>query len=189
MLTHNDSASTAACVAFVSLLWGIVADGPPGDTGDLLERFLRELAQLEIRRDYRPRGGAYMGFVGSLGDYLQMVTDDARHAAYSMKEALNQCYSGAFLLETVPSVFHILIHHGHDPEQAIIRAVNDTKDNDTIAAIVGAAVGAIHGREGLPNRWIEGLLGRLGGDDDGHVFEIIDAAARRWQPVTGRGQD
>ena len=37
-------------------------------------------------------------------------------------------------------------------EEAIVRAVNDTRDNDTIAAIVGAAVGALHGKSALPDR-------------------------------------
>jgi ADP-ribosyl-[dinitrogen reductase] hydrolase len=72
----------------------------------------------------------------------------------------NAWYSGAYLLETVPTVIYILMRHGHDPEEAIVRAVNDTKDNDTVAAIVGAAVGALHGRSGLPARWIDNLLGR-----------------------------
>jgi ADP-ribosylglycohydrolase len=47
----------------------------------------------------------------------------------------------------VPSVLHILAMHGDDAEEAIVRAVNDTRDNDTTAAIVGAAVGALHGRD------------------------------------------
>jgi len=37
-----------------------------------------------------------------------------------------------------------------DPEEAIVRAVNDTTDNDTVGAIVGAAVGALHGELALP---------------------------------------
>jgi ADP-ribosylglycohydrolase len=58
---------------------------------------------------------------------------------------MRRWYSGAFLLETVPSVLYILERHGNDPEEAIIRAVNDTRDNKTVAAIVGAAVEAPHG--------------------------------------------
>jgi ADP-ribosylglycohydrolase len=180
MLTHNDSASTASCVAFVSLLWEILAEGPPSNMGDLLDHFLRELGALESRADYVPRGGVYSSFVGSLCEYTRMVIDDVTDAGYSTEQALNRCYSGAYMLETVPSVLYILVRHGHDPEEAIIRAVNDTKDNDTIAAIVGAAVGALHGRDGLPSRWIDGLLGRLGSHDDGHVFKVIDSAAKRW---------
>jgi len=47
-----------------------------------------------------------------------------------------------------------------DLEEAIVRSVNDTKDNDAVAAIVGAAVGALHGKEKIPDRWISNLSGR-----------------------------
>jgi ADP-ribosylglycohydrolase len=76
----------------------------------------------------------------------------------------------------MPTVLHILARHADDPEEAIVRAVNDTRDNDTIAAIVGAVVGALHGRAALPRRWVDGLLGRTREDDDGRVFELIDRA-------------
>jgi ADP-ribosylglycohydrolase len=74
----------------------------------------------------------------------------------------------------VPTVLYIMTLHQYDAEAAIIRAVNDTKDNDTIAAIVGAAVGALHGEKALPKRWRDGLLGRTMGDDDGQVFKLLD---------------
>ena len=46
--------------------------------------------------------------------------------------------------------------------------------NDTIAAIVGAAVGALHGEDALPARWRQGLLGRTREADDGRVFDLLD---------------
>ena len=97
-----------------------------------------------------------------------------------MLAACDRWYSGAYLLETVPSVIYILGRHGHDPEEAIVRAVNDTKDNDTVAAIVGAAVGALHGKSNLPMRWIDDLLGRTGSDDDRRIFQLIEAGCQRW---------
>jgi ADP-ribosylglycohydrolase len=69
---------------------------------------------------------------------------------------------------------------GNDPEEAIVRAVNDTWDNDTVAAIVGAAVGALHGRAGLPHRWIKALSGRTTADDDGRMFELLAEARSLW---------
>lgn len=39
------------------------------------------------------------------------------------------------------------MNNGEDPEEAIIRAVIDTKDNDTISAIVGAAMEALYGED------------------------------------------
>ncbi len=87
-------------------------------------------------------------------------------------------------METLPCALYILMHHGHEPEEAIVRAVNDTKDNDTVAAIVGAAVGALHGAKALPERWRANLTGRTlaGGKregedvDDRRIFELIDQA-------------
>jgi len=79
-------------------------------------------------------------------------------------------------------VLYILMRHGHEPEEAIVRAVNDTYDNDTVGAIVGAAVGALHGRDALPQRWRDGLLGRTRGADDGKVFELIEEARERFAP-------
>ena len=52
----------------------------------------------------------------------------------SVREAGNERCSGAYLLETVPTVLYTLMLHAAGPEEAIVRAVNDTKDNDTIAA-------------------------------------------------------
>ena len=62
----------------------------------------------------------------------------------------------------------------------MVRAVNDTKDNDTVAAIAGAALGALYGTAAFPARWRKGLLGRTGADDDGRIFELIAAARSRW---------
>lgn len=59
---------------------------------------------------------------------------------------------------------YILACFAEDPELAIIRAVNDTKDNDTIASIVGAVVGALHGKSAFPKRWLEGLSKKLDHD-------------------------
>jgi len=70
------------------------------------------------------------------------------------------------------------MRHGDDPEEAIVRAVNDTKDNDTIASIVGAAVGALHGKEKLLERWISNLLGRTSLHNDGHIFQLLSEAKR-----------
>ena len=86
-------------------------------------------------------------------------------------------------METLPAVLLILSRYADDPEEAIVRAVNDTWDNDTVAAIVGAAVGALHGTRALPQRWMDGLLDRTRRADDGRVFELIDAAPARWVPA------
>ena len=39
--------------------------------------------------------------------------------------------------------------------------------------IVGAAMGAAHGTAWIPTDWREGLLGRIDGDDDGRLRQIL----------------
>ncbi|HSJ10054.1 MAG TPA: ADP-ribosylglycohydrolase family protein, partial [Longimicrobiales bacterium] len=145
-----------------------------------LRTFTRTMAQVEgdvVR--YEPRAPDLRG-ASSVASFT------ARHVSAALEQDLDTAaacdgwYSGAYLLETVPSVMYILERHAHDPEEAIVRAVNDTRDNDTVAAIVGAAVGALHGKSALPERWVSGLLGRTGAADDGEVFRLIDAACRRF---------
>lgn len=175
-VTHNDAASISACIAFVGILQELVHMDVAPDPQWWVERYVAYAADIEGQKAYAPRGGEYAGkFSGTLSEFVQLTVPDALEQNLSTLDACNKWFSGAYLLETVPSVLMILSKHAHDPEEAIIRAVNDTKDNDTIAAIVGAAIGALHGEEALPHRWIDGLLGRTAQDDDGRVFELLDA--------------
>lgn len=185
MLTHNSFGSTAACLAFVAMLRQLlVMDRPPAPAW-WPETYVGSARELEGEARYRPRGGAYAGYEGPLWRFVEQHVAEAYRSGRSAEAACNAWHSGAYLLETVPSVLFILMRHGHDPEAAIIRAVNDTKDNDTVAAIVGAAVGALHGTSALPERWRAGLLGRTTAHDDGQVFRLIEQARQRWWPADG----
>ena len=175
-VTHNDAASISACVAFVGLLHELVNMDAAPDPQWWVRHYVAYAASIEGESTYTPRGGEYVGkFSGTLSEFVELSVPEALEESLSVLDACNKWFSGAYLLETVPSVLMILAKHAQDPEEAIIRAVNDTKDNDTIAAIVGAAVGALHGEKALPGRWIDGLLGRTAQDDDGRVFELLDA--------------
>ena len=179
VVTHRDACSVASCVAFADLLARLLRlPAPPGPDW-IITTFLGTVRQVCSDQTYRPRGGRFTDWDGSFPDYLEHVLGTARRHDWSTREACDAWQSGAYLLETVPSVLWILEKHAHDPEEAIVRAVNDSEDNDTVAAIVGAAVGALHGNDALPSRWQRGLLGRTAADDDGRVFRLIEAAVRR----------
>lgn len=180
MVTHNDHASNAACVAFVGILWDLLCMERPPQPEWWLDRYCQLAGPLEgMRTEYvaRMRGISYNGPVWQYT--LQQVLA-ARQAGWSTRQACDRWGSGAYLLETIPSVLYILERWGHDPEQAIIRAVNDTWDNDTVAAIVGAAVGALHGKRALPEGWRKGLLGRTNDHNDGHIFTLIEEARKKF---------
>lgn len=176
-VTHNDASSIGACVAVTGLVWDALAMSRPPEPRWWLERYVSLARPIEGDVPLEPRGGEIAGkFRGPVWRLVETEVAEALDAGLDVRAAGRRWYSGAFLLETMPSALHILARHADDPEEAIVRAVNDTRDNDTIAAIVGAAVGALHGRAALPQRWVDGLLGRTREDDDGRVFELIDRA-------------
>jgi ADP-ribosylglycohydrolase len=180
MTTHNDSAAISSSVGFVQLLWDSLTstDVPPRDYW--LPAFLTAARLVEADSEYSMRGGDYANFRGHFSTFVETVVSEAVRDNLAVGPACDRWYSGAYLPETVPSALYILIQHAGDPEEAIVRAVNDTKDNDTVGAIVGAVVGALHGASALPQRWRTGLLGRLGSDDDGHVQTIIERLRAQW---------
>ncbi len=76
------------------------------------------------------------------------------------------------------------MNHAQDFEEAVVRAGNDPRDNDTIGVCPGAAAGAVHGRKGMPSRWIEDLSERTADRDDGKVVCLIEEPRRvLWGPT------
>ncbi|MEQ1828858.1 MAG: ADP-ribosylglycohydrolase family protein [Pirellula sp.] len=47
--------------------------------------------------------------------------------------------------------------HADSFESSVLAAVNDTKDNDSVGAIVGAQAGALHGKRAIRKKWIAGI--------------------------------
>tara|TARA_B100000315_G_C14186054_1_gene411148 strand:- start:129 stop:359 length:231 start_codon:yes stop_codon:yes gene_type:complete len=64
--------------------------------------------------------------------------------------------------------------HWNDREEAVVRAVNDTKDSDPIASIVRVAGGVLHGKSNISEKWISNLSGRTTDCDDGKVFKLLE---------------
>ena len=177
MTTHNSFASNSACLAFVAMLWDLLDRKQEAPSKRWwMDRYVELTMDLEGDSGYKPRGGCFMDFEGPLWQYVRKNLEWADSQNLSTLDACNAWNSGAYLLETVPCVLYILMRYAHDPEEAMVRAVNDTKDNDTVAAIVGAALGALYGQDAFPARWVSDLSGRTTLDDDGRVFELIKEA-------------
>jgi len=180
MLTHNDSASISACLAFGIMLRELLVAATVPSPKWWASRYAELASKFETPTKYMPRGGVYTNYSGTLSGFVSGTVSKALARNLCVEEACAGWYSGAFLLETVPSALYILARHAEDPEEALVRAVNDTKDNDTIAAIVGAAIGALHGASSFPRRWIEGLSGRTTESDIGAVQSLAKQAAMRF---------
>jgi len=189
MLTHNAAGSNAACLAFTAMLWELLAMQSPPAPLWWVTRYEELAAPLEGPAVYKPRGGAYRNFAGPVSRFVKAYLPLALQQNRSAVDACEGWLSGAYLLETIPSVLYILMKHGDSFEEAIVRSVNDTKDNDTVAAIAGACLGALYGRSAIPQRWIDGLPGRTRAHDRGRIYRLIDAARSRWSgepPVAPR---
>lgn len=182
-LTHNDSGSLASCLALSHLLWQCLGRQtvPPPEWWP--EEFVRLAAPLETMR-YRPRPHT-MG----LGDFEGTVCELVRThvlAAYEAEVPLvDACgaqgwNSGAYVPETIPSLLYLLMKHGDNFEECLVRAVNDTHDNDTLASLAGTVLGALHGVEAIPPQWIKNLSGRTRFEDNGQVFRLIAQAKTAW---------
>lgn len=179
-VTHNDRASISACVAFINILSSLLFAETAPEPNWWIGEYVRVAKPIEEGAYYRPRGSNFKGFEGTVSEFVAQHLPAALGSVTDLVSWCDRWYSGAYLLETVPNVLLVLARHGQNPEEAIIRAVNDTRDNDTVGAIVGAAVGALHGEKALPDRWRNALLGRTGAKDDGRVQELLKSAVKRF---------
>jgi ADP-ribosylglycohydrolase len=178
MMTHNSYANTSSCIAFIHILWSLLSMKTSPDSHWWTDTFCSIAETLEGDKLQVSNRAKQDNFKVPLWQFTDKVVNDAIRRNLSVLEACNQWNSGANLYETIPSVLYILARHAQDGDQAIIRAVNDTKDNDSVAAIVGSAIGALYGLNGLPIKWIEDLTGRTRSGDDGAVFKLIFMAKR-----------
>ena len=180
MITHNAYGNTSTCIAFVKILWLLLSMKHAPDSSWWLETYVSTARDLEGAGDikHKPRVERFARYNGPVWKFTNEVVSKALNANVNTLEACESWGSGASLFETVPSVIYILAKYSHDPEEAIVRAVNDTKDNDTHGSIVGAAVGALHGIKGIPDRWIKNLTGRIRKGGTGQVFRLIFTAKK-----------
>jgi len=176
MITHNDFANNATSVAFVHMLWELLGMDSPPEPAWWIDTYCSVTRELEGNTRYHYTNAAFGEYSGPLWHFVSNVCRDALKKGLTVEEACSSWWSVdsiANIFETVPSVLYILAAYADDPEEAIIRAVNDTRDNDTIASIVGAAVGALHGLGGIPDRWVKSLKGRIREGGGYQVFRLL----------------
>lgn len=176
MMTHDDSAVLAAALAYAAMLRELLAMNAPPPAAWWPERFAALARDLEVDPHYRARVAAFAGYRGTLSAFVESAVGGALAADQGTTEACAAWGGGAYVLEAVPCALYVLARHAADPEEAIVRAVNDASDADTVGALVGAAVGALHGLEALPARWRRGLPGRTRAADDGEVWRLAAMA-------------
>jgi poly(ADP-ribose) glycohydrolase ARH3 len=68
--------------------------------------------------------------------------------------------------EAVAAALWAFLRYGSTPEECVIRAVGFGGDTDTIGAMAGALVGALHGASWIPARWYDNIENGQHGRDE-----------------------
>jgi ADP-ribosylglycohydrolase len=187
-MTHNDRASTAACMALVRVLWNIFRMGdtllndPQKPFSEwVLKTWCSTMKTFEgTQTDYCSRRVRKYPHVGHCWEYTFKQVSKALKDTLSVEDACDRWGSSAYLAETIPSILYILCTHHDSYEDGVLQSVNCTVDSDTISAVVGAVLGALHGKQNIPERWINNLSGRTNKTNDGEVQKLIAQAKTIW---------
>jgi ADP-ribosylglycohydrolase len=84
-----------------------------------------------------------------LGQAIDRGVELARSSA-SIENAARDCGTSGFVVQTLAFATFVFLKHGDEPLQALTRSIAEGGDTDSIAAILGAWLGALHGESRLP---------------------------------------
>lgn len=83
----------------------------------------------------------------------ERIAEVARWLDRTWQHVTAYTWTGAYVLESLPAAIWFFLRYADDPEECLVRAASVGHDCDTIAAMAGNMIGALHGLEGLPARW------------------------------------
>ena len=195
-ITHGNPIALAASVGFIDLLWQVL-QMPTGVAPEPLwwiDRYVQITRDLDVNPlpyplNTDPVPKWFSDFRGTLGEFIDGPVRDAFSKGIPLRDAcsLDGFGSRADCVQTVPACLYVLMCHADSIASAIIAAVNDTKDNDTVAAIVGAILGALHGKQSIRRKWIDGIgssvleiPGYQGQRDHDVIISMANQAAREF---------
>jgi len=178
-LTHDDCSANAACLGWSALLLALgQRKAPLADPQAVFDVFLHAAKPVEGERSLRIRCPD-MTFTGSLCTFIEQEVIPAHRQPGPVRKRRERWYSGAYLLETVPTALSIIAEYLHDPRAAILEAVNRSWDNDTIASLVASAMGMRHGRDAFDAQWLQAL----GEHEPTHPEDALSRALALLEPL------
>lgn len=158
MITHNDAGSTAACVAFAAADWARADSSlthPHQVCQDSCAVFVAAIATA-IATDCTAEA-CYQAALHEArrSSVAQPVVDALREAAERPPEDY-QTHQGWVLIALQNAFYQLL--HAPTLEEGVVHTVMAGGDTDTNAAIAGALLGAVHGRDAVPPQWLRSAL-------------------------------
>jgi len=144
-VTHNNNAALVASLGSAKILWELLAMQALPSSQWYLQHFLENCLDLEDGRLYRSHAPRFKAWRGTLCQFLSSAIPDARAKGLTVPQVMAGWGSGPYVLEMVPNWLYILERHAHEPEVAMSLAVSDSLEPHSLGALVGAALGALHG--------------------------------------------
>lgn len=105
-------------------------------------------------------------------------------AGAPLAEAAGACGTSGYVVCTASFATFCFLRHGDDPPRALSAAIGAGGDTDSIAAILGAWLGTLHGEEGLPGHLIDRIHDGPFGPTHLRALATCLAALRDGRPVT-----
>ena len=174
MLTHNSHLAIGSSTAFMNMLRKFVSLKGVPNSETVIEEFTDILGAFTGDTECNIRNAKIKSkFSNSAPTFIRQALEFGYENDMTVEQFSEYFGSGAYVLETDTMLLYILSKYLTDPKKAIIQAVNYSKDNDTVASVVGAAMGALYGKEAFKKTWITNLSGRTREDDNGRIFEMI----------------
>ena len=167
--THNNVISISGACAVSTAVNAALSDGVT--LTEVLEAAIKGADQ---GYSHAAEHGAMMMAGPSVARRIELAIQiGEKHASWesAVAELADIIGTGLHASEAVPAVFGILACCGNDPEQAILAGVNIGNDTDTVATMVGAVAGALHGIEALPNNYLAVL-------NEANQFDLENLASR-----------
>ncbi|MBX3172612.1 MAG: VWA domain-containing protein [Candidatus Eremiobacteraeota bacterium] len=144
-LTHQNNAALVASLGTAKLLWEMLGVGGVPASDWYLQHFLEWSLDLEDGRSYPSHGRHFRGWRGTLCQFLSAAILEARTKNLTVPQVMLGWGSGPYVFEMVPNWLYILERHAHEPALALEMAVSNTVESHSLGALVGAALGALHG--------------------------------------------
>jgi ADP-ribosylglycohydrolase len=138
-VTHSTSLALAAASAVAAAVSTAIAGG------DVQQSINAAIRAAEVSRE---RGHWVAG--ADVAERLRAAVALAQSSEFSLDRVATVVGTSLAANESVPAAFSIIARHSDDPWLAVRTAASLGGDADTIAAIVGAVTGALHGSATWP---------------------------------------
>jgi ADP-ribosylglycohydrolase len=135
-VTHTDPRAIEGAL-YVAELAAVCSRSPRGTSPEVCQQQARQCVS-----------------IAALGDAIDRARDLAFQKVSTLGAA-ESCGTSGFVLHSVPFATFGFLRYGSNPLHALTEVISAGGDTDSIAAIVGAWLGALHGEAGLTGELID----------------------------------